>query len=109
MKIRFNEAGFDALRKSPEMCALLEEKGRELAASAGPGYEAEPAFKGRKRARVSVKAATKEAKVAEARQHNLIRALAGMAGTGYVSYTSKSGRTSIITERQAANYASRGG
>lgn len=80
MKIKFNEAGFDELRKSPEVIALLEQKGRELAAAAGPGYEAEPAFKGRKRARVTVRTATNAARAAEARNHNLIRALTQVQG-----------------------------
>lgn len=79
MKIKFNTKGFDELRNSPEISALLEAKAREVAAAAGPGYEAETVFHGKKRARVSVKAATRAARVSEARNHNLIRAVTQVA------------------------------
>jgi hypothetical protein len=75
MRITFNTTGFDELRKSPGVVKVLEAKAAELAAAAGPGYEAEPVYMGRKRARVSVRAATRAARESEARNHNLIRAL----------------------------------
>jgi hypothetical protein len=76
MRITFNTAGFDELRKSPGVVKALEAKAAELAAAAGPGYEAEPVYMGRKRARVSVRAATAAARAREAREHRLIQALA---------------------------------
>jgi hypothetical protein len=75
VKVTFRTAGFDELRKSPGVVAMLEAKAAELAEAAGDGFEAKPVELGRKRARVAVVATTPEAMVAEARNHNLIRAL----------------------------------
>jgi hypothetical protein len=74
VKIKMRSAGADELLKSAAD-AKLQELGERLAAAAGPGFEAEPVFHGQHRSRVTVKTATPEAMVAEAREHILIRAL----------------------------------
>jgi hypothetical protein len=75
VKVKFNTAAFDELRNSSEMQAVLRQQAERIAASAGPGFEVGEVFTGKKRARVTVRAATQEAREAEARDHNLLRAL----------------------------------
>lgn len=108
MRIVFHEEAFDALRKSPGVVALLETEASKLLAQVGAGYKTEPVYMGKKRARVSVATANAQGRATEARDHKLLLAIGGSAaGSGMESYTSRSGRTSMITSRQAANYRSR--
>jgi hypothetical protein len=73
-KIKWNLAGFKALRKERGVMSDLIDRGQAIAAAAGDGVEAEP-FTGRNRARVSVLTATVEAARKNARDNTLIRAL----------------------------------
>lgn len=59
---------------------VLIEKGRRLAAAAGPGMEVDTDDEGRNRARVTVWTATIEARVAEATDRSLTRAIDAARG-----------------------------
>lgn len=79
VRLEFNQAGFAALAKGPEVAALLERKAEAIAAAAGDGFEVTSAV-GATRARSTVLAATQEARVAEATDKALTRAIG--AGRG---------------------------
>lgn len=73
-RVTLHRAAFIALRKSPEVVGDLERRGRAIANNAGTGFEAET-FTGRARGRVTVRAATFEAKRAEATSRALTAAI----------------------------------
>lgn len=74
MRIELNRAGVAALLKSPEVAADLEQRAERIARAAGDGMEANGAI-GATRARAEVVTATTEARLAEARDRVLTRAI----------------------------------
>ena len=74
-KIKLNGAGFVALLQGPEVQADLKRRARRIALAAGPGMVAENVRLSRKRARVTVKTATPEARKAEAERRALTQAI----------------------------------
>lgn len=66
-------------RNNPNLVALLESEGKILAARAGEGFAVKRMAKRRNRPGVIVYPETKEAKVAQAREARLEKALGGMA------------------------------
>lgn len=76
MKVDFklDSAGARKLLKSPEMQAMLRRRAEEIAARAGPGFEASSS-QGANRARAKVTAKTRDARLRQAREHVLERAI----------------------------------
>jgi hypothetical protein len=69
----FHKGAKDLLR-SPEVMAALRKEAEAIKARAGDGHEIDE-YVGKNRARVTVKTATVQAHIREARDHNLIQAL----------------------------------
>lgn len=82
VEIRWNLAAYREIRTRPQTLAELDAQAEALAARAGDGYEARgPQITGgRVRGRAAVITATVKAARAEARDHNLLRALGGGGG-----------------------------
>lgn len=81
MRIKHHYKAYSELRKLPAFLRVLEQHGEAVAARAGEGYEAEPAFVGKRRGRVTVKAVSIRAKRREARGDlRLVKALRGGGG-----------------------------
>ncbi len=74
VRIVWKWAGFDAVRKSPEVATDLRRRGEAIAAAAGEGHEVQ-SYTGRRRARVTVRTATNAAREREATARNLTAAL----------------------------------
>lgn len=74
IKVKLVPGAVARLLKSKEVLADLEARGQRIAAAAGDGYEAEASI-GSARARVTVRTATPDAMVTEARDHTLLRSL----------------------------------
>ena len=74
VKFKWNSAGFTAILKHPAVLAKLKSIGDRKAANAGDGFVADP-YIGRNRARVTVRAETREARKAEAENKVLTRAM----------------------------------
>jgi len=103
MKVVLNLAGFQALRTDP---AVMDEIGRQanaIADLAGAGYEVDGprVTGGRVRAHASVFTATPQAMADNAKYNTLLKAL---GGHGMVAYTSKAGKTSLVSQAQYDNY-----
>jgi hypothetical protein len=73
-RIEINSASIQALLKSPEVQADLEDRARRIAAAAGDGMEASSRI-GKTRARASVVTATRTARTAEAVDRALTSAI----------------------------------
>lgn len=73
-RIEINSAGAREILRSPKVLAEMERRARAIAQAAGPGFEVEARL-GANRARASVRAATFEARRAEAENRSLSRAL----------------------------------
>lgn len=69
-----NHDAIGELLKSPEIQADLLARGNRIAGAAGDGIEVEPTI-GRNRARVTVRTATTDARIAEATDRTLTRAI----------------------------------
>lgn len=78
-KIRFelDLAGLNELMKSGEMQAVLNSAARQIAGSAGDGYEVESAHPISFVAIASVRAATSEARKENSENNTLLKALGG--------------------------------
>lgn len=74
VKFKLNSDGVRALLKSPGVLADLERRGRAIAAAAGEGVEVESVI-GPNRAHVTVRTATTEARISEATDRTLTRAI----------------------------------
>ena len=74
LKVALNRAGVRALLRSPEVEADLLARAERIAAVAGEGFEAS-AVVGATRARASVITATTDARLTEARDRTLTRAI----------------------------------
>lgn len=74
VRVVLNRGAVRELLRSQEVLADLTRRGKRIAAAAGDGMEVDSAV-GAKRARVSVRTATSEARKAEADQRALTRAL----------------------------------
>jgi hypothetical protein len=74
VRLEFNYAAFDAVRKSPEVQADLRARAERIAATAGDGNEVNTQV-GAHRARASVRTETYEARKAEATDKSLTKAL----------------------------------
>lgn len=110
-KIVFNVAGFEEIRRSDAAVALIQaEIDRILAAvnTNASGYEGDvvqaPGRGTLGRAIGHVWTTDFESILDNSRNHSLLRALAGQ---GMVLYTSKSGKTSLVTQKQADNWSSK--
>ena len=110
-EIRVKSSAVRALLKSPAVRADLVRRAQLIAARAGDGFEvrsSEP----RRRARAAVVATTAEAMRGEAKDGRLSRAMGvawdAAATRTLVKYTSRAGRVSYITQKQADNYRRRG-
>ena len=80
--LRFNQAGFQAIRTAPKVMVMLNDIANATAARAGDGFESRPAARtgGRVRGRAAVVAATHAAMRAQSRNRALERALGGGSG-----------------------------
>lgn len=74
VRIVLNRAGVEELLRSPEVRADLERRARAIAAAAGEGMEVDSAI-GRTRARAMVWTDTPRARLAEATNRTLTRAI----------------------------------
>ncbi|MGV3564156.1 MAG: hypothetical protein ACO1ON_12840 [Nocardioides sp.] len=74
VRLQFNYAAFDAIRKSPEVQADLKARADRIAAAAGEGHEVDVRI-GAHRARASVRTATFDARRSEATDKTLTSAL----------------------------------
>lgn len=74
IRVEVNSAGIQAVLKSDEVQALLKAKADRIAATAGEGMEATSRV-GKTRARASVVTATRKARLAEATDRALTKAL----------------------------------
>lgn len=78
VRIELDSDGIAELLKSAEVAADMKRRGDNIAESAGDGFEVtefEGKYGGSPRAMVSVKAKTREAKIAEATDKSLTRAI----------------------------------
>ncbi len=75
VRVVLNIAGFNELRNSPAVVADLKARAEAIAAAAGDGFEVSGPGAGKARARVRVYAATRQARVAEAEDAALTRAI----------------------------------
>lgn len=112
IRLEMNRAGIIAALTAPGVEADLLTRAQRMASTANgihPGDYKVSAHTGKTRVRVSVITADKEARMGEAIDRALTRALgaAGGPATALVKYVSKSGKESWVTEKQAANYRSR--
>ncbi|MEZ5380159.1 MAG: hypothetical protein R2754_00030 [Microthrixaceae bacterium] len=73
-RVKLNLSGFRKLRTDPAVVADLQKRADAIAAKAGPGHKAE-ASKGRTRAIGMVWTDTHEARLAEAHERRLARAI----------------------------------
>jgi hypothetical protein len=105
-QITINHAEAEKILKSEavieEMLSLAEQI-VERTAKPADDYEIEE-WIGVNRARVSIWTANRHARVNEATEHTLLQALSGMGGREMFLYTSASGRTSLRTAAEIANY-----
>jgi hypothetical protein len=76
-KVKISQAALTAMLSSPEMESILLANGEPIASSAGPGYEAVLGSGGRTRSRVFVQTATFAARLDNARNATLLRAIGG--------------------------------
>lgn len=74
VKVTFHKAGFAAVLKSDGVRDDIEARAKAVAAEAGEGFEASVEV-GKSRVRGSVITATSDARVAEAVDHTLTRAI----------------------------------
>lgn len=74
IRVELDKKGIRQLLKSQEMQALVNERAKRIAASAGPGHAVEPDNTG-DRARASVVTRSYAAKKAEAKNRTLTRAI----------------------------------
>ena len=74
-EIKWNDAEFIALAKSPKVMAILTDQARQIARRAGDGYEAEAGTRGKTRGRAWARAHTAEAIRENAKNATLLRAL----------------------------------
>ncbi|MFY9190181.1 MAG: hypothetical protein WAN89_02760 [Lawsonella sp.] len=74
VQIKWNMAGFRALRFHPNVAADIDARGRAIAEACGPGYVHSP-YEGRNRHRCSVITATGEAIRDNAKNNTLLRNL----------------------------------
>lgn len=74
VRIVLNRKGVGELLKSPEVEADLKRRGEAMANAAGEGFEADSEV-GSRRARASVRTATREAAMAEAEDRTLTRSI----------------------------------
>lgn len=74
-RVVLHNEGFDKLRKLPAIQQDLKRRADKIAAAAGEGFVAEAVFEGSRRARVQVYSDTYKAKLAEANEGALTRAI----------------------------------
>lgn len=73
-KIKINGAGIQALLRDPGVVADLEARGERIAAAAGEGMETDT-VQGKDRTSVFIRTETREARLAEAEDRALSRAI----------------------------------
>lgn len=74
IRVKLNHSAVRQLLRSGDVEADLVRRGRAIAAAAGEGYETQP-WVGRNRTRVTIRTATTEARIDEATDHSLMRAI----------------------------------
>jgi len=106
VQVKMNPAGARALLNSPEVQAHILDYALDVQARTGaPGLYPADVQAGKTRAHALVKTSDLESMRHNARTNALLRGIGGAAGL--VEYTSKAGRTSWITQKQADNYSRR--
>lgn len=108
-KIILKASGFETIRRSPEAVSLLQDEVDRMLAAVndhGVTYEGSvvqaPGRGTLGRAIGHVWTTDFKSILDNSRNHTLLRAL---AGKGMVLYTSKSGKTSLVTQKQADNWS----
>jgi hypothetical protein len=108
-KFVWNLSGFEELRRNAAAVARIKEEIDRILAAIGPtqgnykGDVSQPAGRAtRGRAIGHVWTADAKAMSDNLRNHTLLRAL---GGGSLVLYTSKAGKTSLVTQKQADNYS----
>lgn len=105
--------GMAALLRGPEVAGMVRGEADRVARIAGPGFEADtwlspvPGSKAPARVIAGVAATTIQARVRNARDHTLLRALMGGSvppELQMVTYTRKDGTTRKATKAQADNW-----
>lgn len=74
VRIELNRAGIAQILKSPSMRSAVEKRARQIATTAGPGYEADSMI-GRNRARASVYTKSFRARRDNSRHNTILRSL----------------------------------
>lgn len=103
-KIILKNSGFRELRTSSAAVGLVRKEAEAIASRAGSGFEMIPMESPSNRAHAIVRPVTAEAVRLNARDNTLLRAVSGGAGSGFSLYTAKSGKTSLRTDAEIANY-----
>ena len=108
-RIMLNAKGFEEIRRSPQAVGIIQEEIDRIldavnANSSGyKGAVAQAPGRGTfGRAIGHVWTSDMKSILDNSRNHSLLRAL---AGKGMVMYTSKSGKTSLVTQKQADNWS----
>lgn len=109
-RFEFDIKGFEEIRRSPAAVERLQEEVDRILAivnGTGGGYAGE-VHQGQGRGTLGRAIGTVwttdfQAILDNSRNHTLLRAL---AGGSMVLYTSKAGKTSLVTQKQANNYSS---
>ena len=73
--IRYNSGAFEAIRRSPEVDALLTQTAEKIRAACGAGYETDGATPGESRSRAGVWTQTPEAMMDNAANNTLVNSL----------------------------------
>lgn len=106
---RLNHSALEDILKSEEVIAAMRHVAENIVEATGmpAGEYSIEEWVGHSRARVSIKTEGIIAHVHEARDHNLVRALAGVQSSSpssLIQYTSRAGRVSYRTQAEVDNY-----
>jgi hypothetical protein len=103
-KFQWNLPAFKELRTNPKVVDHIDEIARSIKEIAGDGFEVGDTQSPRNRAHAIVYTDTPEARMKNAAEHTLIRALGSVSGQTLNLYTTKSGKTRLATDAQVANW-----
>jgi hypothetical protein len=101
-----NHAALEEILKSERVITEMLDIAEDIIGRTGEDpsdYDVEE-WVGRNRARVSIVTATPQARLNEATEHTLLRALGSGIGPTLQVYTSRSGATSLRTQAEIDNY-----
>lgn len=97
---KWDMSGFKDLRKSPEVAAAISTEVEEVLQKTGDDHYAGGVEDGGNRVRGYVVTADGPGIRDNAKNHTILKAVGG----DHVLYTSKAGRTSLLSKKQAAYY-----